>query len=280
MSTHDEPNEKTRRGLRRREALAAAGSLGLGGLFGATRLGGGSAEAEAQAATCVLTPEVTEGPYWIENELTRRDIRAGKGGLPLEIVFTVQNAKTCKVIKNADVEIWHCDAKGIYSGYESLSQGPGATPGEPPTGGPPSGEPPTGQPPNGQPPAGGGGGGHEEPTDTKRYLRGHQKTDAQGRARFLTVFPGWYAGRTPHIHLMVHVGGDVVHTGQVFFNERITAAVYEQAPYKSHGQPDTSHSEDSIFAQAGRKRAVMKLAERRKGRRGYRGTITLGVATS
>ena len=111
----------------------------------------------------------------------------------------------------------------------------------------------------GQPPGGGGGGGHQEPTDDKRYLRGHQKTDAQGRARFLTVFPGWYAGRTPHIHLKVHVGGDVVHTGQVFFNERITAAVYKQAPYKSHGQPDTSHSEDSIFAQAGRKRAVLKL---------------------
>ena len=70
-----------------------------------------------------------------------------------------------------------------------------------------------------------------------------------------------------------------MHTGQVFFNERITAAVYKQAPYRSHGQPDTSHSEDSIFAQAGRTRAVLKLAERRKGRRGYRGTITLGVAT-
>jgi hypothetical protein len=78
MSTHDESNDTSRRGLRRREALAAAGSLGLGGLLGATRLAGGSGEAEAQAASCVLTPEVTEGPYWIENELTRRDIRAGR----------------------------------------------------------------------------------------------------------------------------------------------------------------------------------------------------------
>jgi protocatechuate 3,4-dioxygenase beta subunit len=274
MSTHDESNDMSRRGLRRREALAAAGTLGLGGLLGATRLGGGTAEAGTEAAACILTPEVTEGPYWIENDLTRRDIRTGKDGLPLEIVFTVQHAKTCDVLANADVEIWHCDAKGVYSGYESLSRGPGATPGEPPTGGPPPGRPPTGQPPAG------GGGGHQEPTDGKRYLRGHQKTDAEGRARFLTVFPGWYAGRTPHIHLKVHVGGDVVHTGQVFFNERITAAVYKRAPYKSHGQPDTRHAADSIFAQAGRSRAVLRLAERRKGRRGYRGTITLGIATS
>jgi hypothetical protein len=70
-----------------------------------------------------------------------------------------------------------------------------------------------------------------------------------------------------------------VHTGQVFFNERITAAVYEKAPYKSHGQPDTRHAEDAIFAQAGRSRAVLELGERGKGRKGYRGTITLGVAT-
>ena len=243
------------------------------GCSGPRRLGGGSGEAEAQAASCILTPEVTEGPYWIENELTRRDIRAGKDGLPLEIVFTVQNAKTCKVIKNADVEIWHCDAKGVYSGYESLSQGPARRPASRPRAGPRAASRRRGGRRRG------GGGGHQEPTDSKRYLRGHQKTDAEGRARFLTVFPGWYAGRTPHIHLKVHVGGDVVHTGQVFFNERVTAAVYKKAPYKSHGQPDTSHSEDSIFAQAGRSRAVLELAERRKGRRGYRGTITLGVAT-
>jgi hypothetical protein len=70
-----------------------------------------------------------------------------------------------------------------------------------------------------------------------------------------------------------------VHTGQVFFNEQTTARVYRQAPYSSHGQPDTSHSEDSIYAQAGRSRAVMRLRRHTRGRRGYRGTITLGVAT-
>jgi hypothetical protein len=97
--------------------------------------------------------------------------------------------------------------------------------------------------------------------------------------RFLTIFPGWYRGRTPHVHLKVHVGGSVVHTGQVFFNERTTAVVYRQAPYRSHGQPDTSHAEDSIYAQAGRSRAVLHLRRRGRAKRGYRGTITLGVAT-
>jgi hypothetical protein len=105
------------------------------------------------------------------------------------------------------------------------------------------------------------------------------KADAQGRARFETIYPGWYRGRTPHIHLKVHVGGSVVHTGQVFFDEKTTAAVYRHTPYRSHGQPDTSHAEDMIYAQAGRSRATLKLTRRSNGRKGYRGSITLGVAT-
>ena len=276
MSPNDEmQNQSPRRGLRRRDAVVALGTLGLGGVLGATRLGSGGADAEAAtaAASCVLTPEVTEGPYWIENGLTRRDIRAGRPGLPLEIVFTVENAKTCNPIANADVEIWHCDAGGVYSGYESQSQGGSGAPGQPPGGTPPTG------PPTGAPPAAGGG-GHQTPTDDKRYLRGHQKSDADGKVSFLTVFPGWYRGRTPHVHLKVHVGGSVVHTGQVFFNEATTAAVYKRAPYKSHGQPDTSHAADTIYAAAGKGKAVLKLGKRPGGKPGYRGTITLGIATS
>jgi protocatechuate 3,4-dioxygenase beta subunit len=242
--------------LRRREALTALGGLGLtgviGGAAGVLGASGGVAEADA-ASSCVLTPEVTEGPYWIENTLTRRDIREGKAGLPLELVLTVQNAKTCKVISGADVEVWHCDATGVYSGYDSSGS----------AGGPPS-----------------GGGNHATPTSSTHYLRGHQKSDSSGVARFLTVYPGWYRGRTPHIHLKVHVGGGVVHTGQVFFDEKTTALVYKIAPYKSHGQPDTSHAEDNIFAQAGKKKAQLALTKRTQGRKGYRGAITLGVATT
>jgi protocatechuate 3,4-dioxygenase beta subunit len=239
-------NDKQSRLLRRREALTLAG-LGLTGALGA-RVSGALGTQDADAASCVLSPEVTEGPYWIDNKLTRRDITEDRPGLPLELVLTVENAKTCSPIKGADVEIWHCDAGGVYSGYESGS-------------------------------AGAPGGQHASPTDSDRYLRGHQKADAHGRARFLTIYPGWYRGRTPHIHLKVHVGGSVVHTGQLFFDEKTTAAVYRRSSYKSHGQPDTSHAADMIYAQAGRSRATLKLAKRSNGRKGYRGSITLGVAT-
>jgi protocatechuate 3,4-dioxygenase beta subunit len=232
--------------LRRRDAILALGGLGLAGALGSRAAGVLGAQGPQAAGSCVLSPEVTEGPYWIDNRLTRRDITEDRPGLPLELVFTVEDAKTCTPIKGADVEIWHCDAGGEYSGYEE--GGVGAP------------------------------GGHATPTDSKRYLRGHQKADANGRVRFLTIYPGWYRGRTPHIHLKVHVGGSVVHTGQVFFDERTTAAVYRHTPYKSHGQADTSHAEDSIYAQAGRSRATLRLTRRSHGRKGYRGAITLGVA--
>jgi len=224
--------DKNSRLLRRREALTIAG-LGLTGALGARASGVLGTQGAEAAGSCVLSPEVTEGPYWIANNLTRRNITEGRPGLPLELVLAVQDAKACEPIAGADVEIWHCDAGGTYSGV----------------------------------------------SDSKRFLRGHQKADAKGRARFETIYPGWYRGRTPHIHLKVHVGGSVVHTGQVFFDEKTTAAVYRHAPYRSHGQPDTSHAEDMIYAQAGRSRATLKLTRRTNGRKGYRGSITLGVAT-
>jgi hypothetical protein len=239
MTQHEQ--HEPGRGLRRREALLGLGTLGgLGGLggLGVAGLIGGAAPVEA-ASSCVLSPEVTEGPYWIDNALTRRDIREGRPGLPLEVAFTVQDARTCRALTGADVEIWHCDAGGEYSGFD----------------------------------------GRNHASSSTRYLRGHQKTGAGGIARFLTIFPGWYSGRTPHIHLKVHVGGSVVHTGQAFFSERIAAAVYRIAPYRSHGQPDTSHAADRIYAQAGRSRAELRLTHRSGGRRGYRGALTLGVAT-
>jgi protocatechuate 3,4-dioxygenase beta subunit len=238
--TYSQQLDPRRRGLRRREALTTLGGLGLTGVLGgaAAALGGGAAApADALAAACILSAEATEGPYWIANGLTRRDIREGTPGLPLSIAFTVVDAKTCGAIAGADVEIWHCDATGEYSGFDGSGHGRTST----------------------------------------RYLRGHQKANAAGVAQFLTVYPGWYPGRTPHIHLKVHVGGSVVHTGQVFFSEKATASVYRQAPYRSHGQPDTSHARDGIYRQAGSSKAELRLTRRGPG--GYRGAITLGVAT-
>jgi protocatechuate 3,4-dioxygenase beta subunit len=219
--------------LTRRDAIKSAGGVGLAAVFGTSALQFLGEDAEA-ATTCLLTPEVTEGPYWVENRLTRRNITEGKSGMPLVIGFTVLNAKTCRPIRNADVEIWHCDAVGNYSAVDGA---------------------------------------------TTRFLRGHQKSNAGGKAEFLTIFPGWYRGRTPHIHMKVYVGGETVHTGQVFFNERITTAVYKQAPYANRGRYDTPHARDSIYRQAGGSTAELKLTKRTGGLKGYLGTIAVGVVT-
>ena len=217
--------------LSRRDALKTVGGAGLAAVFGARALQFLGEDAEA-ATTCLLTPEATEGPYWVDGALSRRNITEGKPGVPLVIRFTVLNAKTCKPIPKADVEIWHCDALGNYSAVNGAST---------------------------------------------RYLRGHQKAGPTGKAEFLTIFPGWYPGRTPHIHMKVGVGGDVVHTGQVFMNEAVTRAVYKQKPYSSKGAYDTPHASDMIYSQAGGSTAELKLTRRAGGLKGYLGTIAIGV---
>jgi protocatechuate 3,4-dioxygenase beta subunit len=219
--------------LRRREALAAAAS-GIGVLWTAScggRDGAAAATAEQTSTSCTLSRELTEGPYWIDTNLTRRDITEDRDGMPLRLVLRVQDASTCRALAGADVEIWHADAAGEYSGFD------------------------------------GGRGGQ---TST-RYLRGHQKTGANGRAVFDTIYPGWYRGRTPHIHLKVHVGGNAVHTGQLFFRDSVSAAVYDTRYYRSRGAAETSNAEDTIYESASR----LALRKRRAG--GYLGRMTLNV---
>lgn len=218
----------------RRDVIRTVGGAGLAAVFSVRALQFLGEDAEA-ATTCLLTPEATEGPYWVDGALSRRNVTEGKAGVPLVIRFTVLNARTCKPIRNADVEIWHCDALGNYSAVNGART---------------------------------------------RFLRGHQRSNALGKAEFLTVFPGWYPGRTPHIHMKVSVGGNEVHTGQVFCNETVTRAVYKQAPYRSRGQYDTPHASDGIYSQAGGSRAELKLKRRTGGLRGYVGTIAIGVLPS
>ena len=110
--------------LSRRGLIGVLGGGVASVAFGARALDAFGAD-NADVATCVLTPEVTEGPYWIDNKLTRYDVREGKPGLPLVLEFTIVNAKTCKPIRNADVEIWHADASGNYSGFDGGSSGGG-----------------------------------------------------------------------------------------------------------------------------------------------------------
>jgi protocatechuate 3,4-dioxygenase beta subunit len=95
-------------------------------------------------------------------------------------------------------------------------------------------------------------------------MRGIQRTDANGPARFTTVYPGWYEGRTVHVHVRVYLGGSVVHTGQLFFPDALTDAVYRRAPYNRRPGRTTRNATDSIFRNGG-SRSMLRLARAGKG---------------
>jgi protocatechuate 3,4-dioxygenase beta subunit len=124
--------------------------------------------------------------------------------------------------------------------------------------------------------AGGNYSGFNATADNTTFLRGVQIADADGNVTFDTLYPGWYEGRATHIHLMVLVGGNVVHTGQLFFDEQINDAVYARSPYSEHTGTRMLNDQDGIYANGG---AQSKLQLTEEGD-GYLGTITLGVQTS
>ncbi|SBT90116.1 Dioxygenase [Streptomyces sp. DI166] len=292
---------KHKRDLTRRKVVVAgagaAVAVGVGASFaagafadesGKSGTSGASGKKSGSAETCYrLTSETTEGPYYIDADKIRRDITEDKEGIPLVLNLKVIDSETCEPIAGAAVDIWHCDALGIYSGYESLSTGGGGGGGTPPTDAP-TGEPPSGEP-TGEPPSGGTGGGiHEEPTDDERYLRGTWRTDKQGRVTFRTIFPGWYRGRTVHIHTKVHVdgewtdsgyeGGHTCHTGQFFFDEASVLAAAEVEPYSTSTTERTTLEEDTIYDQSGTTGGLLKLKYNKKNiAKGVTGSITMGV---
>ena len=219
----------------RRSSLARLGGLvvaGIGGgaLVSSEEAEGGNKAVETGAVSCVLTPELTEGPYYIAGEQVRRDIREGHPGTLLTLHLRVLNVATCSPIKGAAVDIWHADAAGNYSGFSS-------------------------------------------DTSSRTFMRGIQRTDASGLATFLTVYPGWYQGRTVHIHVKVHVGGRVVHTGQLFFPDTLTDVAYKKAPYSSRPNRTTRNAQDSIYVNGG-KYGMLKVV---KSDAGYVGSIAMGV---
>ncbi|MEV1081642.1 intradiol ring-cleavage dioxygenase [Streptomyces sp. NPDC050211] len=300
MTGNDINKPAHKRDLTRRKVVVAGGAVvaavGVGGTLAATANAGQSGKGAAASAsasttsaeTCYkLTSETTEGPYYIDADKLRTDITEDKEGIPLTLRIKVIDAETCKPLKNVAVDIWHCDALGIYSGYESLSTGGG---GGAPTDAP-SGTPtgtPTGEPPSGAPSGGTGGGGvHEEPTDDERYLRGTWKTDRQGFVTFRTIFPGWYRGRCVHIHTKVHVdgewtdagyeGGTTCHTGQ-FFDEESVLASAEVEPYSTSTTERTTLAEDTIYDQSGTTGGLLKLKyDKNNIAKGVQGSITVGV---
>ncbi|WP_435216309.1 intradiol ring-cleavage dioxygenase [Streptomyces sp. bgisy034] len=287
---------KHKKDLTRRKVVAAgagaAVAVGVGGTLAAGAFAGEKSAAGTPAAasgstseTCYkLTSETTEGPYYIDADKLRKDITEDQEGIPLTLRLKVIDAETCKPIRNAAVDIWHCSALGVYSGYEDMGSGGGGGGGTPPSG-EPTGEPPSGEPSGGP---GGGGGVHQEPTDDERYLRGTWRTDRSGLVEFRTVFPGWYQGRCVHIHTKVHVsgtwtdagyeGGNTCHTGQFFFDEESVLASAEVAPYSTNTTTRTTLDEDTIYPDNGTEGGLLKLKYRKNDiAKGVVATITMGV---
>jgi protocatechuate 3,4-dioxygenase beta subunit len=177
---------------------------------------------------------VTEGPYYLDLNDVRRDITEGTPGAALDLKITVIDAVKCTPIAGAAVDLWHCDASGVYSGFQS---GSGQT-----------------------------------------FLRGTQVTDANGVAEFATIIPGFYQGRAVHMHMKVHTGSAVVHTGQLFFEPALLTTVFQTSPYSAHGStPDTPNSRDSIYQQAGGTAAIATTTSTGSG---YEGEITVAVKPS
>lgn len=229
----------TRRGALAKLGGLAAGTLGVSaagarGLLDADEADAaaiGPAAVASGLVSCVLAPEQTEGPYHLDDAAVRRDVTEGRRGVALTLRLTVLDASTCRPVRGAAVEIWHCDAAGVYSGVQG---------------------------------------------DTGTFLRGVQRTDAKGLAIFRTIYPGWYPGRTVHVHTMVHIGGNVVHTGQLYFPDSVTDAVYRRAPYRRRPNRSPRNAGDSIYRNGGR-RSTLRL--RRTGG-SYVGSITMGVQRS
>ncbi|MBI4906670.1 MAG: hypothetical protein HY820_23785 [Acidobacteria bacterium] len=170
-----------------------------------------------QAACATLSsPALTEGPYFVDEDLNRTDIREDpsdnsvQAGVPLLLAINVSKLVDCqtKPLTGAYVDIWHCNVNGTYSDV-SANRSAG-----------------------------------------QKYLRGWQATNRQGNVYFTTIYPGWYQGRAVHIHVKVRMmdGLDQTYefTSQFFFKDEFTAEVYQRAPYNARPNPDTLVTTDGI----------------------------------
>jgi len=289
----DEQVRLSRLRVSRRRALVLGGTVGLAGVLAACAAGSDAPSTGAVTATapvtdpaalldvantCVLAQEETQGPYWFDVDSIRSDIREGRPGLTLALALRVHDLSSCSVggavrpVPNSVVEIWHCDAGGVYSGFATAATR------EPPPGRPPAapnlrgGERPGG-PPGGASSDGSYSSGDPEatPSDDGTYLRGAQAADANGVVRFTTIYPGWYPGRTTHIHCKVHLDRRTVLTTQLYFDDNLTEEIYRKIPpYTEHTVRDTRNDTDSIYADVG-------LMTAQRAAVGYLAAINLGL---
>ena len=208
--------------LSRREVMVLLGATGVAYL-----IGGRPAVTQTIAATprslCIARPEQTEGPYFVDERLHRSDIRSDPSdgqrtpGMPFTLTFQVFRLRTgeCQTLSDAQVDIWHCDAAGVYSDVRD----PGFN------------------------------------TVGKKFLRGYQITDARGEARFMTIYPGWYPIRTVHIHFKIRTAlvsrRRLEFTSQLYFPDEVTDHVHTGHPYAAMGPRRVRNQQDFIFHHGG-----------------------------
>src|SRR5579859_3727451 len=173
------------------------------------------AVAPVAAPSCIVRPALTEGPYFVDEKLNRSDIRSDptdgaiKPGVPLHITLNASSisGSACTALSGATVDVWHCDAAGVYSDVSD----PGFS------------------------------------TKGKKFLRGYQTTDANGQVQFTTIYPGWYTGRAVHIHFKIRTASGHDFTSQWFFDDSLSDQVFAAVPYAARGARDTRNSNDGIF---------------------------------
>ncbi|RMZ83885.1 hypothetical protein DV737_g1427, partial [Chaetothyriales sp. CBS 132003] len=186
----------------------------------------------ADNSSCVLQPDVTQGPYYVNGELIRKDIREDQEGVPLYLDLQILDTSTCEPVSDLYFDLWHANATGVYSGIVASGNGNNA----------------------------------DSSNINTTFLRGIQQTDSDGIVQFITNVPGHYTGRAPHIHILSHapadttvlsndtleIDGDTVvasHVGQLFFDQDLLTEVSALSPYTSNTQDLTLNSDDSILAE-------------------------------
>ena len=268
-------NHKDKTISRRRALAVTGGTVAAGGLVATgfqsafadtadtTTDADATASASSTSSECMtLMTSVTEGPYYLDGALVRKDITEGKAGVPLTLRLTVVDATDgCTPVKGAAVEIWHCDAWGYYSGYTTANPG-GSAPAESEEG---------------------------DSANDQTYLRGYQVANANGVVKFETIFPGWYTPRTCHIHVKVHTGGEkedgtyeggkVNYTGQLFFADDIAEEIFTLDPYAKHTGSYTVLADDMVYDGGGAASGLLtlKAVHKKDPSKGYKGSLTLGV---
>lgn len=169
------------------------------------------------SGTCAMTPRSFEGPYFYCGEIRGKNIAARQVGEPLIWALRVIEAKTCKPLAGAIVDVWHADAKGAYSGYDADPDLPAAQ------------------------------AAHLDPTNSDRWCRGALVVDEDGIAEFETVYPGYYFGRAIHIHYKIHLGNQSYVTNQTLLPENYNQSITSRPPYnmgrKSKRRPNSAEAQ-------------------------------------